>query len=90
MPAKTILPLALMTALMLAAAPVLAQTPAPVTATVDRTSLTTDDILTLTVSVSADSANPPQPVLPSLSGFTVVGSSTSSQISIITALSAVN
>ncbi len=83
MPTKTILSLALMTALMLAAAPVLAQTPAPVTATVDRTSLTTDDILTLTVSVTADSANPPQPVLPSLSGFTVVGSNTSSQISII-------
>ncbi|GAB4441337.1 MAG: BatD family protein [Anaerolineae bacterium] len=62
---------------MFAAVPALAQS--PITATVDRTGLTTDDALTLTVSVSGDG----QPLLPSLSGFNLLSSGTSSQISII-------
>ncbi len=60
-----------------AAIPALAQS--PLSATTDRTSLTTDDTLTLSVSVSGDG----QPVLPSLAGFNLLSSGTSSQISII-------
>lgn len=59
------------------AVPALAQS--PISATVDRTNLTTDDILTLSVSVSGDG----QPTLPSLAGFNVLSSGTSTQISII-------
>lgn len=68
------------TATMLAfalAVPALAQS--PISATVDRTSLTTDDIVTLSVSVSGDG----QPLLPSLAGFNLLSSGTSTQISII-------
>src|SRR5688572_4856048 len=50
-----------------------------ITATVDRTTLSTDDTLTLTVSVNANA----DPGLPTLSGFNVVGNSSSSQITII-------
>ncbi len=55
----------------------------PLSATVDRTTLTTDDSLTLTVVVSSDGRSAPRPQLPDLDGFTVLGSSTSSQMSVI-------
>jgi hypothetical protein len=55
----------------------------PLTAEVDRTSLSTDDYLTLTVVVRSDSLNPPDPVLPPLDGFEVIGRSSSSQISVV-------
>ena len=55
----------------------------PLSATVDRTTLTTDDSLTLTVVVSSSGRNAPRPQLPDLDGFTVLGSSTSSQMSIV-------
>ncbi len=54
----------------------------PLTATVDRTAITTDDLLTLTVTISG-SNNMPQPQQPVLEGFSVVSSGTSSQVSII-------
>ena len=44
----------------------------PLTATVDRTSLTTDDVLTLTVTVSGQNNNMPQPQQPVLEGFNVL------------------
>lgn len=69
-------------ALWLAIAPaVMAQ--APLTAEVDRTSLSSDEYLTLTVTVRSGALNPPDPVLPPFAGFEVVGRSTSSQISMV-------
>jgi hypothetical protein len=72
-----------MVLLFIAAVPGYAQGSGPVTIEVDRTSMTTDDFLTLTITVSADSMNAPQPALPDLLGFNLVGSNSSSQISII-------
>jgi len=54
-----------------------------ITAAVDRTTLTTDDTLTLDVTVTADAMNTPTPTLPDMQGFTMVGRGSSSQISII-------
>jgi hypothetical protein len=65
------------------AQPGYAQEQSPLTAQVDRTTLSTDETLTLTVTVNGTVLNPPQPVLPTLAGFSVVGHSTSSQVSII-------
>lgn len=62
------------------ALPLLAQTP-PLTAEVDRTTVSSDDTITLSVTVS--DANASRPELPLLDGFQVVGSSTASQISIV-------
>jgi hypothetical protein len=63
-----------------------AQGPGPISATVDRTALSTDETLLLTVTVnSASILSAPSPSLPDLQGFQVVGSSTSSQISIVNA-----
>lgn len=55
----------------------------PLQAQVDRTSLSTDETLALTVTVSASVLRAPTPVLPSLLGFNVTGNSTSSQMSMI-------
>ncbi len=52
-----------------------------ITATVDRSSLSTDDTLTLTVTVSTDNSNLPQPDMPVMDGFDIVNSGSSSQIS---------
>jgi hypothetical protein len=73
----------MMTLLILSATPILAQGQQPITATVDRTSLTTSDTLVLTVAVNANVSNPPKPTLPDLAGFNIVGTSSSSQISIV-------
>ncbi len=60
-----------------------AQDAPPITASVDRTSLTTDEFLRLKVTVNASALRAPKPTLPSLEGFSIVGSSSSSQVSII-------
>jgi hypothetical protein len=62
-----------------------AQDEPPLTVDVDRTSLSTNETLSLTITVATSSVSikAPQPQLPPLDGFNVVGSSTSSQISII-------
>ena len=73
----------LIISLFLFAVPAFGQGMTPITATVDRTNLSTDEWLTLTVNVNASVMNAPQPVLPPMDGFNIVGSSTSSQISII-------
>jgi hypothetical protein len=58
----------------------------PVQAEVDRTELSTDETLLLTVTVRSTSLlNSPSPELPDLTGFNVVGSSTSTQVSIVNA-----
>jgi hypothetical protein len=54
-----------------------------ITAEVDRTALTTDEMLLLTVMLNAPALGTLTPKLPTLQGFNVVGSSTSSQISIV-------
>ncbi len=60
-----------------------ARAQSPVTAQVNRTSLSTDDTLELTIVVTGASLTVPRPTLPALTGFDVVGSSSSSQISIV-------
>ena len=53
-------------------------------AKVDRTSLSTGETLLLTITASSSSIlNAPRPQMPELAGFNVVGTSTSSQISIV-------
>lgn len=80
---KYIIPIFLALLVVLLAGTSVAQGQAPVVAQVDRTALSTDEMLTLTVVVNAASMNPPAPSLPSLQGFNVVGTSTSSQISMV-------
>ncbi|OQY46578.1 MAG: hypothetical protein B6242_07360 [Anaerolineaceae bacterium 4572_78] len=55
----------------------------PITAQVDHANLATGEVLLLTVTVESQSLNPPQPFLPSLDGFDIIGTSTSSQISLV-------
>jgi hypothetical protein len=69
--------------LLLAVIPGPAQGQSPLTATVDRTALSTDDTVVLTVTVDAEGANIASPTLPDLPSFNIVGSSQSSQISIV-------
>ena len=80
---KVLIPISIIALFILYITPGFAQGQSPISATVDRTSLTTDDTLTLTVTINANIANPPQPSLPGLAGFNIIGSSTSSQISIV-------
>jgi hypothetical protein len=63
--------------------PVLAQSGISFTAEVDRTTLSTDDLLTLTLTVAGDYQQLGEPQLPFVSGFDVVGSSRSSQFSMV-------
>jgi len=69
--------------LLVSVQPGFAQEPDTLTAKVDRTALTTDETVTLTVTVNAAIANPSQPMLPTLKEFDVVGTSTSTQVNII-------
>ena len=56
----------------------------PIHAEVDRTALSTGETLLLTITASSTSIlDAPRPQMPHLQGFNVVGTSTSSQISII-------
>lgn len=55
----------------------------PITARVDRTTITTDEQVTLTVTVSGDLINIPRPDLSRLADFRVISTSTSTQVSII-------
>jgi hypothetical protein len=53
----------------------------PVTARVDKTILSTDEILTLTVTIVGET-NVPLPILPHIDGVQIIGRSTASQITI--------
>jgi len=56
----------------------------PIHADLDRTTVSTDETLVLTVTVNGGSLlSAPQPSLPSLPGFSIVGRSSSSQMSIV-------
>jgi len=63
--------------------PALAQENISFTAEVDHTAVSTDGQLTLTLTVSGNYQQAGQPQLPVLSGFSVVGSSQSSQFSMV-------
>ena len=60
-----------------------AQSGNPITASVDTTALTTDDVLTLRVAVAASSGTPPQPIMPALDGFNLVSTSMSTNMTFI-------
>ncbi len=55
----------------------------PITAEVDRTSLSTDETVALTVRINGTTGNPTAPELPPLDGFQVVGSSSGTQIRVV-------
>jgi hypothetical protein len=78
-----LIPVTVIVLLLLSVTPGYAQGNGVISASVDRTSLSTDETLTLAVTINADVSNPPNPSLPSLEGFTIVGSGSSSQISIV-------
>jgi hypothetical protein len=78
-----LIPVTIIILLLLSVAPGYAQGNGVIAASVDRTSLSTDETLTLAVTLNADVFNPPNPSLPSMEGFTIVGSGSSSQISIV-------
>jgi len=65
------------------AGPVFAQYPEVITAEVDRTVLSTDDVLMLTVAINANGRLATSLALPGLDGFQIIGSSSSTQISLI-------
>jgi hypothetical protein len=65
------------------AAPVSAQGSINVTAEVDRTTISTDDLLTLTLTVAGDYQQLGEPQMSLMTGFNVVGSSRSSQFSMV-------
>jgi len=74
---------ALISVLSILAVPASAQGGVRVTAEVDRTAVSTDDSLTLTLSVAGDFQQLGEPQLPLLAGFNLVGSSRSSQFSMV-------
>lgn len=62
--------------------PAAAQDEAVISATVDRTTVTTDDLVTLTVTVDR-AAGASEPGVPALDGFSLLGTSSGTQISIV-------
>ncbi|MCB0180442.1 MAG: protein BatD [Anaerolineae bacterium] len=80
---KFIIPLLIVIGFLASATVGLAQGQDVVTAQVDRAVVSTDETVTLSVTVNANASNLPNPTLPSLAGFNVVGTGSSSQISII-------
>lgn len=60
-----------------------AQAQSPLTVEVDRTRLSSDELLLLRVEVNSTSTNSPPPTLPTFDSFAVVGQSTSSQVSVV-------
>ena len=60
-----------------------AQGPDVIRAEVDRTSLSTDETLVLTITIDAANGRPTQPALPPLAGFAIVGQSSGTSIQII-------
>ncbi len=62
--------------------PTYAQQAAPITAEVDRSAVTLGETITLTVTITTDSISPPAPDMPALDGFDILGTSTSSSLSL--------
>ena len=63
--------------------PVYAQNQEVVMAEVDRNEITSDEFITLRVTVNTGFGSTSEPILPAMDGFDVVGTSTSTQMSII-------
>ncbi|MEM7343393.1 MAG: BatD family protein [Chloroflexota bacterium] len=61
----------------------LAQGQSPIVATVDRTTLSLNETFVLTIKVTLTQGNAPQPVIPDMQDFRLVGNSSSTQVSII-------
>jgi hypothetical protein len=80
---KHLIPLILAAILLSIEGTSLAQAQDVISAGVDRSTLSTDETLLLTVTINGSALNTPAPVLPALAGFSLLGSSSSSQISII-------
>ncbi|MCB9101151.1 MAG: protein BatD [Anaerolineales bacterium] len=80
---KLFIPLLIVLGFLASATVGLAQGQDVITAQVDRAVLSTDETLTLSVTVNASASNLPNPTLPALDGFNIVGTGSSSQISII-------
>lgn len=81
---RTLMAIPLAFALLLVAGLSTALAQSPITAEVDRAALSTDEALLLTVTINTSSAlSMPRPLLPPLEGFAILGSSSSSQISIV-------
>lgn len=76
-------------ALLMVAVPSFAQD-SPIQAQVDRTNLTTDESLVLTITIEGVGSNVAKPMIPYLNGLNIVGSSMSSQISIVNGSSSAN
>jgi len=57
--------------------------PDPITAELDRATATTDDVVTLTVTVRSDDINPPLPEVPPFDGFEILGTGSSRQLEIV-------
>ena len=55
----------------------------PLVVSVDRTELSTDEQIALTIELNSANQNQPTPVLPPLTGFNIVGQSSASQVSIV-------
>jgi hypothetical protein len=69
--------------LTLIALPAYAQNPDILTAEVDRSEITTDEYVNLSVNINLDYGSTSEPALPPLDGFDLVGTSTSTSMSII-------
>ncbi|MCK4725612.1 MAG: BatD family protein, partial [Anaerolineales bacterium] len=67
-----------------------AQIPGIITAEVDRNSISTDEAVLLTISIDASQGNPGPPTLPALEGFTVVSTSSGTQIMLVNGAMSVN
>jgi len=63
--------------------PTYAQVPGRITAEVDRNSINTDEVVMLTINIDTSQGNPSQPILPALEGFTVVSTSSGTQIMLV-------
>ena len=68
---------------MFAATPSHAQGPEIIQAEVDRTNLSTDESLVLTITINAANGRPSQPVLPPMAGLQIVGQSSGTSIKVI-------
>ena len=72
-----------LTVFVLVTMPLAAGAQSPLSASVDRTAITTDDTVTLSVVVNSKGDATARPELPALDGFAVVGTNMSSQISMV-------
>lgn len=84
------IPILFVTILGFAVAPTYAQSSGVITAEVDRKQLSTDEALMLTVRINRAAGQPTQRLLPDLDGFTVLGTSQSTEMSIVNSDVSVN